>query len=514
MPLHALVDVIRTNAVATPDARAVTYAGASQSFAELDRRSSQVANALIAAGVGPQDRVAYLDKNVPAYFEVAFGAMKANAVLVGVNWRLAAPEVAHILRDSGAGVLFVGSEFAPLVAGIAAELPDLRLVISNDGAEFTSLDAWVGDEPTTDPEVPTAPDDVATQLYTSGTTGHPKGVMLTNANLTTLINHVEESWRMGPGSVSLAAMPMFHIGGSGWAFVSLAFGAEVVLMRDIDPAALLDLIAAHGITHGFLVPAVLQFMLAMPNLATTDVSSLELVVYGASPITETVLTASIGAFGCDFMQVYGLTETSGAITQLDPQAHRPELLRSCGKAYPWVELRCVDAATGDDVATGTVGEIWTRSGQNMAGYWANPEATAEAVTPDGWFRTGDAGYLDDEGHLFIHDRVKDMIVSGGENIYPAEIENVLAQHPDVADVGVIGVPDDRWGETVKAIVVPRPGAEIDEAAIIAFARERLAGFKLPRSVDTIAELPRNPSGKILKKDLRAPYWAGRDRQVG
>jgi len=513
MSLNALVDVIRSRVATAPGDRAVTHTGSSQTFAELDRRSSQVANALIAAGVGPQDRVAYLDKNVPAYFEVAFGALKANAVLVGVNWRLAAPEVAHILDDAGAKVVFVGGEFADVVAKVEGDLPALTTIVANDGDRFEPLDAWIADHPDTDPQLPTTGTDVATQLYTSGTTGHPKGVMLTNDNLATTINHVASQWRMEPGSVSLAAMPMFHIGGSGWAFVSMAFGAEIVLIKDIDPAVILDLIGAHHITHAFLVPAVLQFMLRMPNLAEADVSSLRLIVYGASPITETVLTESIKAFGCDFMQVYGLTETTGAITQLDPDAHRPELLRSCGAAYPWVELRCVDA-NGDDVPTGTVGEIWTRSDQNMAGYHNKPEATAEAITPDGWFKTGDAGYLDEEGHLFIHDRVKDMIVSGGENIYPAEIENVLSQHPSVGDVGVIGVPDPKWGETVKAVVVAKPGATVDEAELIAFARERLAGFKLPRSVDVVDELPRNPSGKILKKDLRAPYWAGRDRQVG
>ena len=513
MAIAALVDIIRSTAAEHPDDPAVTYAGSTQTFGQLDARSSQVARALIAAGVGPQDRVAYLDKNVPAYFEVAFGALKANAVLVGVNWRLAPPEVAHILGDAGATVLFVGSEFADTVDAIRAELPQLRTVVANDGDRFEPLDAWLAPHPATDPQVATTGADIATQLYTSGTTGHPKGVMLSNDNLATITNNVAAQWRMEPGSVSLAAMPMFHIGGSGWAFVSMAFGAEVVLMRDLDPSALLGLVEAHRITHAFLVPAVLNFLLLMPDLATTDVSSLELVVYGASPITESTLTASIEALGCDFMQVYGLTETCGAITQLDPDAHRPELLRSCGRAYPWVELRCVDA-DGADVPAGTVGEIWTRSGQNMVGYHGKPEATAEAITADGWFRTGDAGYLDDEGHLFIHDRVKDMIVSGGENIYPAEIENVLAQHPSVADVGVIGVPDEKWGETVKAIVVARPGTEVDEADLLAFARERLAGFKLPRSVDVVDELPRNPSGKILKKDLRAPYWEGRDRQVG
>ena len=513
MALAALVDIIRNNAADAPESPAVTYEGRTQTNAELDRRSSQVANALIAAGVGPQDRVAYLDKNVPAYFEVAFGALKANAVLVGVNWRLAGPEVAHILGDADAKVLFVGDEFAETVAAIADDLPDLQVIVANDGDRFEPLDAWIAGQPDTDPQVPTSGTDVATQLYTSGTTGHPKGVMLTNHNMATTINNVASQWRMESGSVSLAAMPMFHIGGSGWAFVSMAFGAEVILMRDIDPAAVLDLVGAHRITHAFLVPAVLQFMLTVPNLATADVASLELVVYGASPITERVLTESIEAFGCDFMQVYGLTETTGAITQLNPEAHRPELLRSCGAAYPWVELRCVDA-NGDDVPTGEVGEIWTRSEQNMAGYHNKPDATAEAITEDGWFKTGDAGYLDEEGHLFIHDRVKDMIVSGGENIYPAEIENVLAQHPSVADVGVIGVPDEKWGETVKAVVVAKAGATVDEAELVAFARERLAGFKLPRSVDVVDALPRNPSGKILKKELRAPYWEGQERQVG
>jgi len=222
-------------------------------------------------------------------------------------------------------------------------------------------------------------------------------------------------------------------------------------------------------------------------------------------------------FGCEFIQVYGLTETTGAITQLDGVDHdpegRPNLLRSCGKPYPWVEVRIVDASTGEDAATGAVGELWTRSHQNMPGYWNNPAATAEAITPEGWFRTGDAGYVDDEGFLYLHDRVKDMIVSGGENVYPAEVENVLAKHPGVADVAVIGVPDDKWGEAVKAIVV-RSGPDVTEDELIAFARENLAGYKLPKSVDFAETLPRNPSGKLLKRELREPYWAGVERRIG
>jgi long-chain acyl-CoA synthetase len=232
-----------------------------------------------------------------------------------------------------------------------------------------------------------------------------------------------------------------------------------------------------------------------------------------------VLVRGLETFGCEFIQLYGLTETTGAITQLDgvdhDPVHKPGLLRSCGKPYPWVEMRVVDV-TGEDVPVGQVGELWTRSHQNTIGYWNKPAATAEAITPDGWFRTGDAGYVDADGYIYLHDRVKDMIVTGGENVYPAEVENVLMKHPGVADVAVIGVPDERWGETVKAIVVPASGdgARVSEADLIEFARGQLAGYKLPKSVDFAEVLPRNPSGKLLKRELREPYWRGVERRVG
>ncbi|HEX8802832.1 MAG TPA: AMP-binding protein, partial [Acidimicrobiales bacterium] len=285
----------------------------------------------------------------------------------------------------------------------------------------------------------------------------------------------------------------------------------------VDPAEILRVIPGHRVTNAFMVPAVIQFLLATPGVESTDFSSLRALVYGASPITDSVLVAGMERFGCEFIQVYGLTETTGAITQLDGADHdpvgRPGLLRSCGRPYPWVEVRVVEPSTGEDVPVGQVGELWTRSRQNMAGYWGKPSATAEAIDADGWFRTGDAGYADADGYLYLHDRVKDMIVSGGENVYPAEVENVLMTHPGVADVAVIGVPDERWGEAVKAIVVPA-GDRPDPAEIVAFARERLAGYKLPKSVDFAEVLPRNPSGKLLKRELREPYWAGVERRVG
>ena len=267
-----------------------------------------------------------------------------------------------------------------------------------------------------------------------------------------------------------------------------------------------------------MVPAVLHVLLQTPGVDTADFSALRQLAYGASPISAAVLEKAIATIGCHFVQVYGLTETTGSITQLEAEDHdpigRPEFLRSCGRPYPWVEIRVVDSATGEDVPEGMVGELWTRSPQNMAGYWNNPAATAAAITPDGWFKTGDAGYRDAEGYLYLHDRVKDMVVSGGENVYPAEVENVIMGFPGVLDVAVIGVPDERWGEAVKAIVVAAPGQEPSPDELITFCHQSLAGFKCPKSVDFATVLPRNPSGKLLKRELRAPYWEGSERQVG
>ena len=307
-------------------------------------------------------------------------------------------------------------------------------------------------------------------------------------------------------------MPLFHMAGSGWALAGLWHGGAVVVLRDVDPAAILDSVARHGVTNLLLVPAVIASLLERDDPAHTDFADLRIVVYGASPISDDVLLRGIDRFGSVFAQVYGMTETTGSVTQLDGADHVTHLLRSCGKPYPWVQLRIV-GPDGTDVAPGDVGEVWTRSAQNMLGYWNNPDATAATLRPDGWLRTGDAGYLDD-GYLYLHDRLKDMIVSGGENVYPAEVENVLMTHPGVADAAVIGVPDQRWGEAVKAVIVASPGAELSAEDVIAYARTRLGGFKLPKSVDFVASLPRNPSGKLLKRAIREPYWAGTDRRIG
>jgi long-chain acyl-CoA synthetase len=264
-----------------------------------------------------------------------------------------------------------------------------------------------------------------------------------------------------------------------------------------------------------LVPAVIQMLLAAPGVESYDFSSVRAIVYGASPITDDVLLKGLDRIGCEFQQVYGMTETTGSITQLDAVDHdpmqRPELLRSCGKPYEWVQIQIVDD-DGNPLPANTIGEVLTRSSQNMLGYWNNPQATASTVTADGWLKTGDAGYVDGDGYLYLNDRKKDMIVSGGENIYPTEVENVQMTHPAVADVAVIGVPDAKWGEAVKAVVVV--AADTSEAELIAYARDRLGGFKLPKSVDFVTTLPRNASGKLLKRELREPYWQGVERRIG
>ncbi len=516
--IASLADIVRVHGARTPKKTALEVGERTVTFGELDARSNQAAQAFRAAGVGFGDRVAFIEKNGAEFYEVSFGLSKLGAVSVAVNWRLAAPEMQQIIDDAQAAVIVVGPDFFGHVEQVEDQLERVHTIVAIGAHDrWPAFDDWIAGHPADDPAVETTGDDIAFQLYTSGTTGLPKGVMLKNDNFFGAVSGTADMWRFTPDSVNLAMMPSFHIAGAGWGMIGLYFGCTNVVMRDIDPGAILKAIPEHGITNAFMVPVVIQFLLITPGVEETDFSSLRAVVYGASPITDDVLIKGIERFGCEFIQVYGLTETTGAITQLDGVDHdpenRPELLRSCGKPYPWVEMRIVDG-DGGDVPTGTVGELWTRSGQNMVGYWNNPEATADAVTADGWFKTGDAGFLDADGFVYLHDRVKDMIVSGGENVYPAEVENALMTHPDVADVAVIGVPDERWGEAVKAIVVPAAGTEPTEADLIAHARTLLAGFKLPKSVDFATDLPRNPSGKLLKRELREPYWEGVDRRVG
>jgi long-chain acyl-CoA synthetase len=474
--ITSLADIVRRHAAERPQTAALVHNGRTTSYAELDRAASRVANGLIADGIKPQARIAHLDKSSDIFFELLFGVAKANAVMVSVNWRLAAPEVLHIVNDAKAEILFVGEEFFPVVEKIRDQLTTVRKVVAFGGSIHAKL-----------------------ALVSSAPLGSPLWT---------------RTWLLAPGVPNLVCLPMFHIGGAGWGIAGLFSGATNHVMREFVPAEILQTVEREKLQVMLLVPAMILFLVQSPQIRETDLSSLRLIVYGAAPIPADLLRQAMGIFPCGFQQVYGLTETTGAITVLPPDDHDPadvKKLLSCGYAQEGVELRIV-GDDGKDRATGEVGEIAVRSPQIMGGYWNLPDATRRAIQGD-WFFTGDAGYLDDKGYLYIYDRVKDMIVSGGENIYPAEVESALFGHPAVADVAVIGVPDERWGEAVKAVVVKKPAADVTASELIDWARERIAGYKLPKSIDFTDTLPRNPTGKILKRELRKPYWGDKQRQV-
>lgn len=523
---YTVAGIIRQLARQQPDHEMFVLGDERRTWGEEFDAACRVAHAATRDGVKVGDRIAFLDRNGIAYFDFLFGGSLIGAVNVAVNWRLAPAEMAAIIDDSQAPMLVIHADYLATLAEMPGGLPHVQriVVIGGSGASqcpdarSIPFETWIEGAETDDPGHVGADDEVSMQLYTSGTTGLPKGVMLTNGNLSTAIAAANTTFNISEDTVSLVAMPLFHIGGSGWALSAMSRGGRSIILRDVDPALLLRLIASERITEMFLVPAVLMVLLATPSMATTDFSSVRLIFYGASPISEDVLVKCMAAFGCGFCQVYGMTETTGAITALpfedhDPDGPRRGLLRSAGKPLANVDIRIIDPETGEEAAVGDVGEVQTRSPYNMAGYWGKDEETKATIDDDGWLRTGDAGYLDADGYLYLHDRIKDMIVSGGENIYPAEIENVLLSHPAVADAAVIGVPDERWGETVKAIVVLAPGAQVEETTLIAHCRDNLAHYKCPTSVDTRGSLPRNPSGKILKRELRAPYWAEQVRRI-
>lgn len=516
--IHTIADIPRVQARLRGNAVAMWFEGRETSFAALDARSNQVANGLMAAGAAVGDRVGYLGKNTDLYYEILFGAAKARMAMTGINWRLAAPELQFIISDAKISVLFVGAEFYEVAAQIMNDCPDLKMIIGLDEAwgAWPAFTDWRGRHEATDPRLPVSLEDDLVQLYTSGTTGLPKGVQLTHANYLAFFEQAGllEWSSYEAGEAVMNAMPLFHVAGVNVGILAMLQGARTVILRDIDPAAILDLIESQQIAHAFWVPAVILMLTQMPNVREVDFSGLKQVFYGASPIAEDLLKEAVEIMGARFTQLYGLTETVGAGTYLPPEAHDPRWgkLRSCGVPWPGAVVKCVDG-DGREVPQGEVGEIVIQADFVMKGYWNRDEATADAIQ-DGFFHTGDAGYVDEEGFFYIHDRVKDMIVSGGENVYPAEVENAIFGHPGVADVAVIGVPDDKWGEAVKAIVVRKDGEEATAEDIIAWSKERIAGYKAPKSVDFVEALPRNPSGKILRKDLREPYWAGQGRRVG
>jgi long-chain acyl-CoA synthetase len=511
-----IANLVRRGAAESAAHAAIRFEGQSCSYAELDDRSSRVAAGLLHEGMAAGDRVALLAKNCPEQLEIILGASKAGVITVPINWRLSPSEVAYILDNCAARLLIVGAEFQGLVEEILGGLPNLGKYLVVDAADnLKGYAQWRDLHDVLDPGCRVLPDDVALLLYTSGTTGRPKGAMLTSQNLFTLLDAVGPMWGLDERTRSIACMPLFHIGGIGWALAALRFRGTVVLVKAFDAEGLLETISRERATHVNLVPAMISALVASPSAGTLDHSSLRMILYGTAPIGKQTLTTALEVFNCAFFQVYGLTETTSAITQLDALDHRSlndAVLNSAGRPYPWVEIRIVNPGTLAPCETNEPGELWVRSAQNMRGYWRDPEATA--ATMDGsWLRTGDTGYFDAEGYLYLTDRLKDLIVSGGENIYPAESERILLEHPAVSDVAVIGVPDSRWGETAKAVVVVRPGMTVSDKELVQYVRQRLAHFKCPASVDFVESFPRNAAGKVLKRQLRDPYWQGHTRRI-
>ncbi len=496
----SLVDLLRRHAARSPEAICLAYEDEAISFQALDERSNKVANALIAQGVKPGDRVALLDLSSPVSYELSYGCAKAGAIMMPLNWRLSAREVAAIVANGRPRVLLYATSMASLLDEVTTPLA--RINIDQDYA------AWRDVASAIDPSLAYAPDDAVLLLYTSGTTGQPKGVMISHRNLSFVGRTASEAWGFTTASVNLVAMPLFHIGGIGYGMMALSQGGKTVLVRQADAKTVMDAMHRHHVTHGFFVPTVIQQLVDRAEECGDVPNSMERMIYGGAAMSPTLLARALAAFGCGFSHAYGMTETSGTVISLPPEDHatdgpHAERLRSCGRAFPWVELAIMDPAQGQPVASGEVGEIWVRSGMNMRGYWENPQATAATITPDGWLRTGDAACQDADGYVYIRDRYKDMIVSGGENIYPTEIENVLHTHQAVKEVAVVGVPHPRWGETPRAYVVLKPGETVTEAALLEYTRARLARYKCPTSFVLLAALPRNASGKVLKHELRA-----------
>ena len=501
-----LADLVRLHASRTPEAPCLTFEGTTLTFADLDERSSRVANALRAKGLEPGERVAVIARNSPVFYELVLGCAKAGTILVPINWRLSASEVHAILEDALPRLVLRGNEQRGLIAGWR-----------QDGQASMDLETgyapWRDEADARDPAHPASPEETVALLYTSGTTGRAKGVMISHHNLGYSARMAGEVWRFNSESVNLVAMPLFHIGGLGYGLMALSQGGHTVLMQQPVPGPVLDAIARHSVTHAFFVPTVIHMLVNHPGVDDMRLGSLQQLVYGAAPITESLLLRAIEVFGCGFSHAYGMTETAGTVVTLRPEDHDPGgpnagRLRSCGRAVPWVELKIADPESGRPVPAGEVGEIWLRSGMVTRGYWQKPAETAAAIDASGWLRTGDAATQDPEGFVYICDRYKDMIVSGGENVFPAEVENVLGQHPSVGEVAVVGVPHERWGETVKAVVVPSGAAPLDLAELIQFARARLAHYKCPTSVSIVEALPKSASGKVLKRELRAMDWSG------
>jgi acyl-CoA synthetase (AMP-forming)/AMP-acid ligase II len=515
-----LGSIFEANAISRPDERATIFAGRTRTWRELHERSNQLANRLLAEGVERGDRVAVASPTSDLVAETLAALAKVGVVAVPINPGLTVPEMTFIFNDARPRVALVHPTCVGAVGAAIADHAEPPALVGL--AEADELDAtyeeWIAGADAGDPPVRAEPDDVQVVMWTSGTTGVPKGCLLTQRGtrigLESYLRTVDVP-RDGP---TMMIAPFFVGVGNFQLFAMARAGIASVIVPRFDAGEVLHAIEEHSVAHGFVVATALLRLSEHPRLADYDISSLRLIGYGGSPIASHVVRRGIAALGCDFYQCYGATEAGGFISFLLPSDHRAAVesgsdarLSSAGRPAPHLSITIRDQG-GAPVPTGTLGEIVVETETHFVGYLGRPELTSSVLSSDE-VRTGDIGRLDEDGYLSVVDRMNDVIITGGMNVAPSEVESVLHKHPDVAQVAVIGVPDAEWGEAVKAVVRLRPGGEPDEAHLLAFARKSLAGYKTPKSVDFIDELPVSPAGKLLRRQLREPYWAGQERRI-
>ncbi len=490
--------------------------GTTTTFAEHLDRVSRLIGGLRSLGIGRGDRFALLALNSSEYLELFHAAFLGGGVINPLNLRLAPKELAYVLKDSGSTVCFVDAFFAPVIDTVKSEtgLEHVVLIGQGDVPHTVTYDDLLS---SADPVIPDEgeEEDPGALMYTGGTTGMPKGVVLSQRAEMLNVYHVAMTIGGLQERVVLLQVPMFHAAATSTVLGLPGLGGHTVILPLFEPAAMMAATETYQPTLTTMVPTMIGLTMAHPEFRPERLASFTDLVYGASPMPRTLLQQLLTTYpDLDVWQGYGMTECSAVLTLLGPKEHRAgdTYLGSAGQPVPGVTLSIRDE-DGAEVPTGSTGEVWARGGNFMLGYWQQPEATAAAFV-DGWYRSGDAGYLDQDGYLFLVDRVKDMIVSGGENVYSTEVENALASHPAVAQVAVIGIPDERWGEAVHAVVVLKDGATATEEELLDHARQSIAGYKVPKSIEFRTEpLPLSGAMKVLKRELRDPYWAGRDRTI-
>jgi len=512
-----LRDIIVRNALLHPRRDALVFEGARITYAEFAGRSFRLANALLGLGLRAQERVAVLAPNCPAYIETFGACESAGLVVVNLNHRLAARELVAIGQDCEPAALIFHAQYKDHAAALMAALPSIRHAICIDGPQGDALvyEDVLWQAPDTLPPVPVRDDDIAYLIYTSGTTGKPKGVMLSHRAVVESARAIALETSARTSDTMLIVMPMFHIGGRIEQLSHTLVGATIVLQAAFDPVAVLRAFEEERVTCAHLAPVMVQRLLECPALDTVDRSALRSIHYASAPMPVPTLRRAVAAFGPILTQIYGMTESIVA-TLLTPEQHMLEgdaaqtrRLASAGQPFLGCKIR-IARPDGSEAGVGEIGEILVQGPGVMSGYWNNSTATANALR-DGWFYTGDLGMVDDEHFVFVMDRKKDMIISGGENIYSWEVEEALRSHAAVGEAAVIGVPDPEWGESVKAFVVTRSDVSVDD--LIAHCRANIASYKKPKSIEFVEALPRLFNGKIDKKALRAPFWTQQDRQV-